>query len=70
MQGNKKNEKSVLYVGQAYYNHWYLSRELRKLNWKADLLNLERVENSDFYHGQDFGFYEDKYKDFNKKLEF
>lgn len=70
MQGNKKNEKSVLYVGQAYYNHWYLSRELRKLNWKADLLNLERVDNSGFYHGQDFGFYEDKYKDFNKKLEF
>ncbi len=70
MQDNKRKEKSVLYVGQAYYNHWYLSRELRKLNWKADLVNLERVENSDFYHGQDVGFYEDKYKQFYQKLEY
>ena len=31
----------VLYVGQAYYNAWYLSRALRKLGWKADVLNWD-----------------------------
>ncbi len=31
----------VLYVGQSYYNAWYLSRELRKLGWKADVLNWD-----------------------------
>jgi hypothetical protein len=45
----------VLYVGQAYYNAWYLSRELRKLGWKADLLNWDPNEASQmYYHGQDF----------------
>jgi glycosyl transferase family 1 len=45
----------VLYVGQAYYNAWYLSRELRKLGWKADLLNWDPHEESQiFYHGEDF----------------
>ena len=32
--------KSVLFVGQAYYNHWYLSRRLRDLGWKADLVDI------------------------------
>jgi hypothetical protein len=46
---------SVLYVGQAYYNAWYLSRELRKLGWKADLLNWDPNPASQiFYHGEDF----------------
>jgi hypothetical protein len=45
----------VLYVGQAYYNAWYLSRELRKLGWKADLLNWDPNESSQiYYHGEDF----------------
>jgi hypothetical protein len=45
----------VLYVGQAYYNAWYLSRELRKLGWKADLLNFDPNEASQiYYHGEDF----------------
>ena len=70
MQIENNKEKSVLYVGQAYYNHWYLSRELRKTGWKADQLNLDRVENPTFFHGQDFGLYEEKYKLLHQKVEF
>lgn len=45
----------VLYAGQAYYNAWYLSRELRELGWKADVLNWDPNPASQiFYHGQDF----------------
>ncbi len=47
----------VLYVGQCYYNTWYLSRGLRKLGWKADLLNIDPVQTDQiYYHGQDFKF--------------
>jgi glycosyltransferase involved in cell wall biosynthesis len=63
-------KKSVLYVGQAYYNHWYLSREMRKLGWKADQLNLDRTENSNFFHGQDIAFYEEQYSQLYQKLNF
>lgn len=52
--GNRKR-KSVLYVGQAYYNSWYLSRSLRKLGWNADLLNWDMNPGSQiYYHGEDF----------------
>jgi glycosyltransferase involved in cell wall biosynthesis len=45
----------VLYAGHAYYNAWYLSRELRKLGWKADVLNWDANEASQIhYHGEDF----------------
>lgn len=47
----------VLYVGQSYYNTWYLSRGLRKLGWKADTLNFDPEERTQiFYHGEDFKF--------------
>ncbi len=64
------NEKSILYVGQAYYYHWYLSRELRKLGWKADQLNIDRSEDQRFYHGQDFNFFEKQFKKRWQRLEF
>lgn len=52
--GNRKR-KSVIFVGQAYYNSWYLSRELRKIGWKADLYNWDVNPASQiFYHGQDY----------------
>ena len=52
--GNRKR-KSVLYVGQAYYNSWYLSRALRDLGWNADLLNWDLNPQSQIhYHGEDF----------------
>jgi len=44
--------KSVLFVGQAYYNHFYLSRELRKIGWKADLVDFD-PNSRGFYHGYD-----------------
>lgn len=48
-------KKSVLFVGQAYYNSWFLSRELRHLGWKSDLLNNDLVPaNQKYYWGKDF----------------
>ncbi len=47
----------VLFAGQCYYNSWYLSRELRKLGWRADVLNWDTGPGSQvFYHGEDFKF--------------
>jgi hypothetical protein len=47
----------VLYVGQAYYNAWYLSRALRNLGWRADVLNWHPDPKTDiFFHGEDFRF--------------
>lgn len=49
--------KSILFVGHAFYNAWYLSRELRKIGWKADVINIDNnPENEGFYHGQDVQF--------------
>jgi hypothetical protein len=49
--------KRVLYAGQAYYNAWYLSRSLRNLGWKADVLNWDLNPSSQiYYHGEDFRF--------------
>ena len=49
--------KSVLYAGQAYYNGWYLSRSLRNLGWKADVLNWDMNPATQiYYHGEDFKF--------------
>lgn len=54
----KKYKGRVLYVGQSYYHCWYLSRELRKLGWKADVLNWDPTErNTIYYHGEDFHFH-------------
>jgi len=62
--GNNKVRGRVLYVGQAYYNAWYLSRELRKLGWIADQLNVDHnPENQKYYHGQDFIFKYETEKD-------
>lgn len=47
----------VLFVGQCYYNNWYLSRELRKRGWRADVVNWdEDPENQMYYHGEDVRF--------------
>ncbi len=47
----------VLFVGQCYYNAWYLSRALRQLGWQADVLNWDPDPASQiFYHGEDFRF--------------
>lgn len=49
--------KSVLYVGQAYYNAWYLSRGIRERGWTADVLNWDANPATQiYYHGEDFKF--------------
>ena len=49
--------RAVLYVGQCYYNVWYLSRALRDLGWQADVLNWDGNPSSQiYYHGEDFRF--------------
>jgi len=49
--------KRVLFCGQAYYNSWYLSRALRRIGWKADLLDWDENQASKlYYHGSDFCF--------------
>jgi hypothetical protein len=45
----------VLFSGHSYYHAWYLSRELRKLGWAADVLNWDpHPESQIYYHGEDF----------------
>lgn len=52
-----KKKGRVLFVGQLFYHTWYLSRALRELGWRADLLNWDTNEaNQKFYHGEDFKF--------------
>lgn len=57
MSRNRSTTGRVLFVGQSYYNGWYLSRGLRELGWIADLVNFdESPGNSMYYHGEDFTF--------------
>ncbi len=52
-----KPKGRILFAGQAYYNAWYLSRALRKLGWRADVLNWDSDPASQmYYHGEDFKF--------------
>lgn len=52
-----RKKGSVLFVGHCFYHTWYLSRELRKLGWKADTLNIDVVDaNNIYYHGEDYKF--------------
>jgi hypothetical protein len=40
-----------------YYYTWYLSRALRRLGWRADVLNWNsNPESQMYYHGEDFRF--------------
>ncbi|HZS30771.1 MAG TPA: glycosyltransferase [Gaiellaceae bacterium] len=53
----RREKGRVLFVGQSYYHAWYLSRELRKLGWRADVLNWDQNPHHDiYYHGEDFRF--------------
>ena len=53
----KLSGRRVLFVGQAYYNSWYLSRSLRTLGWSADLLNWDTDPATQiYYHGEDYRF--------------
>ena len=61
----------VLFVGHVYYSTWYLSRELRKLGWKADILNWDPdVGNEMYYHGEDYRFRYGRRFDTTRQLGF
>ena len=61
----------ILFAGCEYYNTWYISRELRKLGWKADLLNWDgNVNNWHHYHGWDYLFKFGNEKDHLKQIDF
>ena len=54
-QNRAKPKGRVLFAGQSFYHSWYLSRELRKLGWKADVLNWDQNPKAQIhYHGEDF----------------
>lgn len=68
---NQKCKGRILYVGHCFYYQWYLSRELRKLGWKADVLNIDPNTNNYFYyHGEDFKFSYRGLKDFIRHVIF
>jgi glycosyltransferase involved in cell wall biosynthesis len=55
LKGLGRKKGRVLFVGQSYYHAWYLSRELRKLGWRADVLNWDpNPKNQMYYHGEDY----------------
>ncbi len=43
----------VLYIGQAYYNAFYLSRALRRRGWAADVLSFSSEGADPYSHGYD-----------------
>jgi glycosyltransferase involved in cell wall biosynthesis len=51
----RRKKGRVLFVGQSYYHAWYLSRELRSLGWRADVLNWDPNPKTQMhYHGEDY----------------
>ena len=61
----------VLFAGQSYYHAWYLSRELRKLGWQADVLNWDPPSISEmYYHGEDIRLSYDRRFDLLRNLSF
>jgi len=61
----------VLFIGPFYYNMWYLSRELRKINWHAITLNIDPTpHNQMYYHGEDYKFNYNGFLDLIRQLLF
>jgi hypothetical protein len=62
-RARRRRRPSVLFAGQSYYHAWYLSRALRRLGWRADVLNWDTApETQGYYHGQDFAFTYDPHR--------
>ena len=63
--------KAVLYVGQSYYHAWNCSHALRRLGWRADVLNWDMHEGSQiYYHGEDFRFTKHGEEGYQEQLDF
>jgi hypothetical protein len=55
--GRGDDRPSVLFAGTSYYHTWYASRALRRLGWRADVLNFDpNPANDHHYHGFDHRF--------------
>jgi hypothetical protein len=68
---DNRRKGSVLYAGASYYNSWYLSRELRKRGWIADVLHWDtNPANFHLYHGQDFSLLGEGRRDLARHLSF
>ena len=66
-----KTKGSILFAGCEYYNTWYLSRELRKYGWEANLLNWDGDKESwHHYHGWDYLFKYDSEQDLIYQFNF
>jgi glycosyltransferase involved in cell wall biosynthesis len=67
----KRAGRRVLFVGQSYYNAWYLSRALRHHGWRAELLNWDtNPESQIYYHGEDYRFTGNAKDEFADNLAF
>lgn len=63
--------RRILYAGQSYYNCFYLSRELKKLGWKADVLNFDpSPQTAIYYHGEDYNFTEETPYNISRDIKF
>jgi hypothetical protein len=48
-------KKTILFVGHCYYNNYYLAKELKKIGWRADTLNIDLNPSTQmYYHGEDY----------------
>jgi hypothetical protein len=55
----RSQRRSVVFLHNAYYNFYYLSRALRARGWDAVSVSLENPEgpNTQYYHGEDLNLY-------------
>ncbi|MCP3902010.1 MAG: glycosyltransferase [Planctomycetes bacterium] len=44
----------VLFIGSSFYNTWYLSRELRKMGWRADTFTCAGESAGLYVHDRDY----------------
>jgi hypothetical protein len=67
----KSRPGKVLYTGGAYYHTWYLSREMRKRGWDADVLQWDtNAANAHLYHGEDYSLLGLTKRDLPRHLRF
>lgn len=71
MRAAFRRRGSVLFAGQSYYHTWYLSRALRRLGWRADVLNWDgNPASQGYYHGEDVRLASDGSEPIEAHLEF
>ncbi len=68
--GNGDCRRSVLFIGNCYYNFFYLAGALRRRGWDAVSASIEdpRGPNAGFYHGEDLNLFDPDPELFRRKL--